>query len=379
MDGPISVTAVTAPVRLVANASGRLILLQDNKTPIERGTVISYIESGASYSHILRVDSLLGASMDFENVSAFLPDTLLLGDAASAYNAFVLASTQYSRLMASDIYATMCLNLQNQIEADLSIIDNLHQELDLKARILHDSEERLRKDSILLAKQVISEADYSQQRASHLSLKGNFLTLQSDCMLKQSGVSANRLEIQRIRMEETESKEKARSELLTQKNALANAISLWKERYLQYAPVAGEVEYLGFWRDNSFVQAGQELFSVIPDKNNIVGEVMIPSYGAGKVEPGQAVNVKINNFPYDEYGLLKGAVKSVSRLTNRVESANGSSEAYLVFIDFPDGTTTNFGKLLPLDFESKGAAEIITKRKRLIERLFDNLKAKTEK
>ena len=50
-----------------------------------------------------------------------------------------------------------------------------------------------------------------------------------------------------------------------------------------------------------------------------------------------------------------------------------------VILTFPDGTLTNFGKILPLDFETKGTVEIITKRKRLIERLFDNLKSKGEK
>jgi hypothetical protein len=49
--------------------------------------------------------------------------------------------------------------------------------------------------------------------------------------------------------------------------------------YLQHASIDGELEYLGFWRNNSSVQAGQELFSIIPDKNSILGEVMIPSFG----------------------------------------------------------------------------------------------------
>ena len=34
--------------------------------------------------------------------------------------------------------------------------------------------------------------------------------------------------------------------------------------------------------------------------------------------------------------------------------------------------------MLDLDFESQGTSEIITKPKRLIERLFDNLKANAE-
>ena len=72
-------------------------------------------------------------------------------------------------------------------------------------------------------------------------------------------------------------------------------------------------------------------------------------------------------------------VKSVSRSPNKIKTQNGDMDTYLVIISFPDGTLTNFGKILPLDFETKGTVEIITKRKRLIERLFDNLKSKGEK
>lgn len=349
VDGQVSVTAVTAPVRLVANTNGRLILLQPDKTQIGEGTVISYVESGADYRHVLWVDSLLNNPVLLEKGSCSLPDSLLLGDVSSAYNAFMLSFLQYDRLMNSDIYATMRQNLRHQVNSDRLVIENLDGELKLKAHILEDSEYRLTQDSILLEKKVISEQDYQQQRASHLSLKESLLNLQSSRLLKQSEISRNLMEIQRIRLEEVETREKAHSEFVSQKNALSNAVSLWKERYLQYSPVEGELEYLGFWRDNSFVQSGQ------------------------------TANVKINNYPYDEYGLLKGVVKSVSRITKKIETANGASDAYLVVIDFPGGTTTNFGKFLPLDFESKGTVEIITKRKRLVERLFDNLKAKTEK
>ena len=197
--------------------------------------------------------------------------------------------------------------------------------------------------------------------------------------MKQSEISKNGIEIQRIMLEETENKEKAFSEFLARKNELNNAINIWKEKYLLYTPIGGELEYLGFWRDNSFVQAGKELFSIIPEKNAIIGEVIIPSYGSGKVEKGQRANVKISNYPYDEYGFIEGVVHSISRITNKIQTAEGAGEVYLVTIYFPEGTKTNFGIELSLDFETKGTAEIITKPKRLIARLFDNLKSKTVK
>ena len=123
----------------------------------------------------------------------------------------------------------------------------------------------------------------------------------------------------------------------------------------------------------------RSLFTVIPDKGDFFGEIKIPAQGAGKVEVGQQANVKLLKYPYDEYGYLRGKVSSISRITNNINTENGITPTYLVTVSFPDGMTTNFGRRLPLDFETQGQVEIITKRKRLIERLFDNLKAKAEK
>ena len=234
-------------------------------------------------------------------------------------------------------------------------------------------------DKALLSLVAITEEEYENKQQLHFSKKESFLNLKSSLLSKQSDVNKNNLEIQRILLEEKETTEKAQTELLSATNNLASMIRLWKEKYIHTASLDGELEYLGFWRENSFVNAGQELFSIIPQENDIVGEVMIPSIGTGKVEVGQAANVKINKFPYDEYGLLKGRVESISRVSNRIETREGVGEVYQVIISFPDGFLSNYGIRLDLDFDSKGTVEIITKPKRLIERLFDNLKAKKEK
>ena len=106
---------------------------------------------------------------------------------------------------------------------------------------------------------------------------------------------------------------------------------------------------------------------------------MIPAQGAGKVEVGQQANVKLLKYPYDEYGYLRGKGGSISRITNNINTENGTTATYLVTVSFPDGMKTNFGRELPLDFETQGQVEIITKRKQLIEQLFDNLKTQAEK
>ena len=379
VDGEISITGTQAPVRLVANNNGRIILLANNKQELQQGDVIAYITNGADYRHVLCVDSLLQNIYAQKLAEYPLPDSIILGEISSAYSSFYLAYMQYRRIMESDIYALMRNNLEQKIAVDNEVMNLLKQEIFLHERIAKDAILRLKKDSLLYVANGISQKEYEERRNNCLTMEEALLSMKSTYLSKLSDANQSEMEIQRITLEETENKEKAVAELAAQRNALTNAIGVWKERYLAFSPISGELEYLGFWRDNSFVQAGQELFIVIPNRDDVTGEVMIPSFGAGKVKTGQTANIKMNNYPYEEYGMLRGKVKSLSRLTNKLETPNGTIDAYLVNISFPDGLVTNFGKTLPLDFEAKGRVEIITQPKRLIERLFDNLKSKGEK
>ena len=49
VDGQITITARFAPVRLVANSSGKMHLLIANNNKVTEGEVIGYIESGTNY------------------------------------------------------------------------------------------------------------------------------------------------------------------------------------------------------------------------------------------------------------------------------------------------------------------------------------------
>lgn len=75
-----------------------------------------------------------------------------------------------------------------------------------------------------------------------------------------------------------------------------------------------------------------------------------------------------------EYGTIKGTVNSISLTTNPLKTPNGDVDTYLVNVDMPEELTTNYGSSLDFKFEIKGIGEIITKDRKFIERLFDNLK-----
>ena len=68
-----------------------------------------------------------------------------------------------------------------------------------------------------------------------------------------------------------------------------------------------------------------------------------------------------------EYGLVRGKVTNVSLVPE--------DNFYMVEIDFPNGLVTNYGNDLTMQNQLVGKAEIITEDLKLIQRVFNPLKA----
>lgn len=79
------------------------------------------------------------------------------------------------------------------------------------------------------------------------------------------------------------------------------------------APVDGVVQQLSVHTLGGAVQPAQQLLIVVPDGNELDAEVMVLNKDVGFVKAGQAVEVKVDAFPYTRYGTLQGEVVHVSR------------------------------------------------------------------
>lgn len=378
VSGQISISANKAPVRLVANSAGRLHLLKENRTKVIKGDVIGYIDSGADYYDVCRINVLLEKDLS-PNLSLSLPTHLKLGELSADYNNFVLAYKQYDMLRKTTSYKNMRTLLYKQISVAKNLAENINVELELNEKSLKNISERFRKDSILSLDGAISEEDLKSKHNSYLSALQNKVNMKSSHLSKLAEIDQNEIEISKINVTESEGIKKSYMDLLAKRNVLKDNLARWYETYVVKSPISGKIEYLGFWRENVFVTSAKELFSIIPHKSTPIGEVYIPVSGAGKVRVGQDVNVKISDFPYNEYGYVKGRVKTISEISNKFQTNDGMVETYLVLVEFPEGSITNFGKKLAVNFEAKGVANVVTKPKHLIQRLFDNLRSEENK
>jgi len=102
-----------------------------------------------------------------------------------------------------------------------------------------------------------------------------------------------------------------------EKSGLARAEVTKSQRraaYLQLrAPVSGTVQQLSIATIGGVVQPAQTLMIIVPDAATPVVEARIQNKDIGFVREGQSVRVKLETFPFTDYGIVPGVVESISR------------------------------------------------------------------
>ncbi len=79
------------------------------------------------------------------------------------------------------------------------------------------------------------------------------------------------------------------------------------------APVSGTVQQLAIATVGGVVQPAQTLMIVVPDNAAPVVEARILNKDIGFIREGQPVRVKLEAYPFTDYGIVPGVVESISR------------------------------------------------------------------
>jgi len=152
--------------------------------------------------------------------------------------------------------------------------------------------------------------------------------------------------------------------------SLSSKLKEWEHAFVLKAPVCGQIVFGEHRTVNQYVRSGDIVFTVVPDETGkISGRILAPAIGLGKIEPGQQVNIKVDNYPFMEYGILSGSVLSISKIP--VVSEQGTF--YPVNVDLPDKLVTNYNRELSYSLQMQGNAEIIIQNRRVIELLIEPL------
>ncbi|MGG7035715.1 MAG: HlyD family secretion protein [Flavobacterium sp.] len=364
ISSPIVITTTVPPQKLVAKTSGKIetILVKD-KAKVAENTPMAIIENSADYKAVFALSKALGqAENGLHNFDFNKFRNARLGDVE---NAFALFQKEYETDELNDalrpykVEGNAQVLEKSQLRERLSLLRsqkvNQESELELQKTDL-ERYEGLHKKGIVAPQELEThKLNFLQSERSYKSLLSNISQLQSSLNDLEKNSKANKINEQK----ENVSLERNKIQAFYQ---LKKAIKDWELTYVLRSSIAGQVSFLQVWTENQTVNAGDNVFAVVPDKGEgYIGKVKATVQNSGKIKVGQNVNIRLANYPDREFGIVKGIVNDISLTPDK----DGN---LLIDITLPEGLKTSYKKQIEFKQEMTGNADIITEEMRLIER-----------
>lgn len=383
LTGQVVINTRQAPVKLVATTSGNIILLQSKSgTVVKMGEYIAFIKNEANVGDVRLLNKMLQEieiyKINYKEHRHLFPENLSLGELNNKYFNYLNGLYQYLDYTIQQPYEIQKEINKKLLGLQIKKFDQLKNDYQNQKIKYKTSQSLFKKDSTLFTKDITSKADIERSIIAKANSELDYNAIDKEINSTRYQINEAQNKAQVITIEKATKERELIINLFNSYFDLLDAIKKWERTYVFVAPINGKIDFLNFIKNNDYVQSGQELFKIVPNNNQIIGQLNLPENGSGKVKIGQNVIIKLNNYPYNEYGSVKGKVKRISLVTNQQTLSDNQNKinSYLVDVDLPFGLKTNYGVELNFHAEAKGTAEIITEERRLIERFFDNLRHK---
>jgi HlyD family secretion protein len=367
----ITLSTKNPPTSLIALSTGEITdLLAQEKQIVTENEIIAVLENSGNYSDIIQLETILDT---ISNPSCFIGlEEYKLGEIQQSYSTFLRLIKDYYNFKKLDYYSQKIESIKQQMIDYKLFYDRLWLQKNLREENVKISELQFNRDKSLFEKGVYSKLDYENAEKLFLEEKLSFESTRATLANTQIQINQLDQQILDLKLQETDDLRQREIAIEEAYTNLRSDIAKWKQTYLIESPIKGRVTYTKIWSKNQNVKTGEIVATVIPiETTSILGRLEIPSVGVGKVRIGQTVNVKLDNFPHMEYGLLKCSINSISLIPT--ETSNGIM--YTAEILMSDTLISNYGKHLAFSQEMTGTAEIITDDVRLLERFLNPIKS----
>lgn len=364
----VSLTGTTPVAGVVAKSSGKLQeLYVQNNQQVEAKAFLAVIENPAKTEDVIQLKEILRKLDSGLDTIALVPSQLLqLGSLQPLYSSFSLTMSEYRQFKELAYHLKKISLMKGRIAQNEVYYTNMMRQKEISEAQIKLAHQQYTRDSLLEAKILISKEELERSHSQYL---------QSSLSAENMDRSLENLQIQLAQMYESlydteyqyqEKKNTLETQLRSLINQLKTEVNTWEMNYVLTTPIEGVITFTQYWTKNQNVAAGNVVFNIVPDnQGEIIGKAMLPTERSGKVKVGQKVNIRFNNYPDNEYGIVKGVVKNISLIP---ASQGQGTKSYIVDIELPNGLKTTYNKTLPFLPEAEGQADIITDDITLLER-----------
>ena len=376
----VTITTGNSPVDVVAGGGGNLErILVSSGDSVSAGGILGVIRSSARWEDVLEVERRL------KETAGMPPDSLAsqdwvyagwgMGDIQSEWSAFSTACRQLREYLERDAVGRRMELVREQIAKQSEYYARMQVQAELMEEDLALEMKDFRRDSLLFMEKIIPSVEFEQATRDLLSVRRERESFRSQMTSTELAVLQLEQQLAELSIQRDDEILSMERELDGCRERLEAQIRAWSLACILASPMDGAVSFVRKWDSGQFIGAGESFVTVVPSvERSPVGIVKVPQASFGKVSTGQKVNVRLNGYPYMEYGLLVGEIGYLSSVPEAAADPQTEPQ-YTAEIVFPDGMVTTYGRELRLIQKMDGTAEIITKDRRLIMRFLDPIAA----
>lgn len=364
---PIIVTSQNPPEKIEARNNSKIekIFIRDHQK-VKNGDVLMVLQSAGNYEDVLKLKKIVDtiASNHLSSFPVHESSYFKLGELQGDYNSFAKALQDEHLFTKLQPYAPENLAANQSLAEYRGRISTLKQQKNLETLKYTLTKKNYQRSQKLFAQGVIAAVELENEKIKYLQAQQNLENINISLSQMEESISNLTKTKSGTAINTEKDKINYSSQTLQLFEQLRKSLKQWEQTYIISSSTDGVASFQQFFGVNQFVKAGDPIVSILPDeKEAVVGRMSVPTVNSGKIITGEKVLIKLDNYPYQEFGIIEGKVQNISLIPD-------SQGNYYVDVILSKGLKTSYNKTLKFDKELRGNAEIVTKDLRLIERVF---------
>lgn len=264
--------------------------------------------------------------------------------------------------------------LRSQIENMTREIAALSNRRALQEKSTEISRKRLDKFTRLLENETVFELEFENVRAQNISEELALEAVTQQLIAREGSLSEARFSLRS--MDGLEARETSQlrvqiSQLEESRTSLEASSS-----YVVRSPISGTISALQGQVGQS-VMPNAPVLMILPEHSEVIATLLAPTKTAAFLEPGQNVNLLIDAFPYQKFGVQKGVISEISATPFRpgeLDAPIAFQEAvYRIKVTLDKQTVLAYGNEVSLKPGMTLQGDLITDRRTLLQWMLDPL------
>lgn len=373
---PFVLTTENPPIEVFTRTNGKIkVLSAKPKQVVAAGDLLAVIENPADFKDVETLERFLNnADRGMRSLLKLkFPKDLDLGIIQPVLAQFMKDLEELRYVYYQNNTVRQVAALDEQISRLRSLNESLETQKATLAKVVALSLKNFERHRELLDKQVTSEMEVEAAEGTYLQSKQRLENMSTEIINNQLRIEQLSLEIIQIKQGQKDQQFPRYFAVQEDLQKLKNTIEQWKETYLIYAPISGTVEMDKVWSPNQYLQASEVLLTIVPENvsNVIKSKAFLPFAGAGKVIVGETpANLRFNAYPFKEFGIIRSEVTYIAEVPQ--------PEGYPIEFAIPQNLRTTYDKDIPFRQGMQGSARLVTKDRRILERIFERILSATK-